>query len=429
MTRSFFHPLVLPVVLALALAGCNEKKPAAGPGGPGAAAPPPPQVGYQVMQLQSADVMVELAGRVAPSLIAEVRPQVSGIIEKRLFTEGAEVKEGDTLYQIADASYRATQASAQASLDRAKAAVVAAQAKADRYRTLERRDIASTQDTESAVAAAQQANADVAAAKAALDAANINSGYTKVRAPISGRIGVSALTEGALVTANQSNALATIQSLDPVYVDAPISSAILLDMRAAIEAGRMVSAGNGVKVRLMLDDGRAYAQEGVLRFTDVTVNQGTGTVTLRAAFANPDRLLLPNMFVRAVATFGRAQGVVLAPQRAVNRDPRGQATALVIGEGDKIEARVLTVGRSLGSDWIVESGLSPGDRLVMDGFQRARPGATVRPALYAAPGGPQPPVAGASGQTPAATPNQPPPAGAAKAEPAKAEAAKPDAAK
>lgn len=217
-----------------------------------------------------------------------------------------------------------------------------------------------------------------------------------MRAPIPGRIGVSALTEGALVTANQSNALATIELLDPVYVDAPISSAILLDMRAAIEAGRMDQR----RQRRQGAPGRRRARlraGGRLRFTDVTVNQGTGTVTLRAAFANPDRLLLPNMFVRAVATFGRAQGVVLAPQRAVNRDPRGQATALVIGQGDKIEARVLTVGRSLGSDWIVESRLSPGDRLVMDHFQRARPGATVRPALYAAPGGPQPPVAGASG--------------------------------
>lgn len=369
----------IAAVLAFALAGCNEQKaPSVAPGG----APPPPQVGYQTMQRQSVDISVELAGRVAPSLIAEVRPQVSGIIQSRLFKEGAEVKEGDVLYQIADASYRATQASAQASLDRAKAAVVAAQAKAERYKTLERRDIASTQDTETAVAAAQQANADVAAAQAALDAANINMGYTKVRAPISGRIGVSALTEGALVTAGQATALATIQSLDPVYVDAPIASAILLDMRAAIDAGRMISPKNGVGVKLLLDDGRPYAQEGVLQFTDVTVNQGTGTVILRSTFANKDRLLLPNMFVRAVATFGRAQGVVLAPQRAVNRDPRGQATALVIGADDKVEARVLSVARSIGSDWIVESGLEPGDRLVMDGFQRIRPGAVVKPVVF-----------------------------------------------
>ena len=419
-------PAALVLALALTLAGCNEPKPAAGPGAPGAAAPPP-QVGFQVMQRQSADITLDLAGRVLPSLIAEVRPQVSGIIEKRLFTEGAEVKEGDVLYQIADASYRATLASAQAALDRAKAAVVSTQAKADRYKTLERRDIASQQDTETAVAAAQQAAADVASAKAALDAANINLGYTKVRAPISGRIGVSALTEGALVTASQATALATIQSLDPVYVDAPVSSSTLLDMRAAMESGRMVSAKEGVKVRLVLDDGRPYAQEGLLRFTDVTVNQGTGTVTLRATFANQQRLLLPNMFVRAVATFGRAQNIVLAPQRAVTRDPRGQATALVIGPGDKIEPRVLTVGRTLGPDWIVESGLAPGDRLVMDGFQRVRPGAVVTPALFFAPGGPPPPAGvtptpGASAPPPAPAANQPPPPppGAAPAKPATA---------
>lgn len=398
----------LALLFAVALAGCNEQKPAAGPGAPGAAAPPPPQVGYLVMQKNHADISLDLAGRVLPSLIAEVRPQVSGIIEKRLFAEGSEVKEGDVLYLIAEAPYKATQASAQAALDRARATQTAAQAKADRYKTLERRDIASTQDMESAVAAAQQASADVAAARAALDAANINLGYTKVRAPISGRIGVSALTEGALVTTGQAAALTTIQALDPVYVDAPVSSTTLLDMRVALDSGRMTSPAQGVKVRLTLDDGRPYAQEGLLRFTDVTVNQGTGTVTLRATFANLERLLLPNMFVRAIATFGRMNDIVLAPQRAVSRDPRGQATALTIGAGDRIEARVLRVGRTVGSDWIVESGLAPGDRLVMDGFQRIRPGAAVTPVLFFAPGGPQPPA----GVAPAPWASQPPPADA-----------------
>ena len=410
MTR--FLPLAL--VLSLALAACNEQKPAAGPGAPGAAAPPPPQVGYLVMQKQSADITMDLAGRVSPSLIAEVRPQVSGIIEKRLFTEGSEVKEGDVLYQIAAATYQATQHSAQAALDRAKATLVAAQARADRYRTLANRDVASAQETETAVAAQRQAQAAAAAAAAALDAANINLGYTKVRAPISGRIGVSALTEGALVTASQPPALAVIQSLAPVYVAAPVPSALLLDRRAAREAGRMTADPAGVKVRLTLDDGRTYAKEGVLRFTDVTVNQGTGTVTLRAIFANPDRLLLPNMFVRAVATPGRAQNIVLAPQRAVTRDPRGQATAMVIGAGDRIEPRVLRVGRSVGANWIVESGLAEGDRLVMDGFQRIRPGAQVTPVLFYPAGGLPPPPAvtptpGASAPPPAPAANQPPP--------------------
>ncbi|MCA9514613.1 MAG: efflux RND transporter periplasmic adaptor subunit [Myxococcales bacterium] len=288
------------LVIALALAGCDEKK-AAAPAQQG----PPPQVGFVIVQPQSVSITTEVAGRVLPSLIAEVRPQVSGIIEKRLFTEGAEVKEGDVLYQIADASYRAAQASAQAALDRARAAEKAARAKAARYKTLANREVASAQETESAIASAQQANADVAAARAALDAASINSGYTKVRAPISGRIGVSTLTEGALVTANQTAALATIQALDPVYVDTPQSATSVLATRAEIESGRLKMRPDGVSMQLVLDNGQPYAQQGQLRFTDVTVNQGTGTVMLRATFSNPERLLLPNMFVRGIATLGR----------------------------------------------------------------------------------------------------------------------------
>lgn len=376
---------IAALAAALALAGCNEQKPAAPPQG----AAPPPQVGFLAVQPQSVAITTEVAGRVLPSLIAEVRPQVSGIIEKRLFAEGSEVKEGDVLYQIADASYRTAQASAQAALDRARAAEKAAQAKADRYKTLANREVASAQETESAIASAQQAAADVAAAKAALDSANINLGYTKVRAPISGRIGVSSLTEGALVTANQTAALATIQALDPVYVDTPQSATSVLATRAEIESGRLKMRPDGVSLQLTLDNGQPYAQQGQLRFTDVTVNQGTGTVTLRATFANPDRLLLPNMFVRAIATLGQRENVILAPQRAVSRDPRGQATAFVIGEGDKIEPRQLEVSRAVGANWIVEKGLAPGDRLVMDGLQRIRPGAVVKPVPF------QPPAAAA----------------------------------
>lgn len=363
---------------ALALAGCDERKPAAPPQG----AAPPPQIGFLAVQPQTAAITTEVSGRVLPSLIAEVRPQVNGIIEKRLFAEGSEVKEGDVLYQIADASYRAAQASAQAALDRARAAQTAAQARADRYRTLANREVASAQETESAVAAAQQAAADVAAAQATLEAANINLGYTKVRAPISGRIGVSSLTEGALVTANQTAALATIQALDPVYVDAPQSATAVLATRAEIEAGRLKMRPDGVSIQLILDSGQPYAQQGQLRLTDVTVNQSTGTVTLRATFANPERLLLPNMFVRGVATLGQRENVILAPQRAVTRDPRGQAAAFVIGEGDKIEPRQLQVSHAVGANWIVEKGLSPGDRLVMDGFQRIRPGLVAKPVPF-----------------------------------------------
>lgn len=381
MMHCFKRPVLLPILLGLAaLAGCNEPKQTAAPGA--GAAPPPARVGFIVVQPRDVEITTELAGRVVPSLIAEVRPQVSGIIEKRLFSEGSEVKENDVLYQIADASYAAAQASSRAALDRAKAAQVAAQAKADRYNTLANRDIASQQDRESAIAGAQQARADVAAAEAALSGANINLGYTKIRAPISGRIGVSSLTEGALVTANQQTALATIQALDPVYVDAPQSAASILATRADVEAGRMKMAPDGVKMRLILDNGQSYAQEGLLKFTDMTVNQGTGTVTLRATFANPERILLPNMFVRGIARLGLRENVILAPQRAVTRDPRGQATVYVIGAGDKIEPRVLTTHRSEGSDWIVEKGLAAGERLVMDGFQRVRPGAVVTPVPF-----------------------------------------------
>jgi membrane fusion protein (multidrug efflux system) len=383
-----FYPIAL--VLALTLAACNEQKPAA-PGG-AQNAPPPPTVGFVALQPQNVTIVSELAGRVLPSLIAEVRPQVSGIIEKRLFVEGSEVKEGDVLYQIADASYQTAQASAKAALDRAKATLAAAQSKADRYKTLANREVASQQETEAAVAAAQQAAADVAAAKASLDAANINLGYTKVRAPISGRIGVSSLTEGALVTANQTNALATIQALDQVYVDAPQSAAAVLATRGDIESGRIKPNPDGEQMKLTLENGQTYDRIGQLKFTDVTVSQSTGTVTLRATFSNPDRLLLPGMFVRGLAILGARDGVILAPQRAVSRDPRGAATAFVIGEGDKVEARRLEVSRALGADWIVEKGLSAGDRLAMDNLQRIRPGMVVKPTPF------QPPQAAAPAQ-------------------------------
>lgn len=379
---------LLPVVLGAALlAGCNEQKPPE-------AARPPASVGFIQVQPQSVEITADLAGRVVPSLIAEVRPQVSGIIEKRLFVEGSEVKENDVLYLIANASYIAAQSSAKAALDRAKAALVAAQARADRYNTLASREIASQQDRESAVATAQQSLADVAAAEAALATANINLGYTKVRAPISGRIGVSSLTEGALVTAGQATALATIQAIDPVFVDTPQSATAILTTQADVQAGRLKVNADGMRMRLHLENGQPYAQEGVVKFTDITVNQGTGTVTLRVAFDNPERILLPNMFVRGVARIGVQDNVILAPQRAITRDPLGQATVFVIGEGDKIEPRVLTTHRSQGSNWIVEKGLKAGDRLVVDGFQRVRPGAVVKPVPFETPSAPPSQAAG-----------------------------------
>ncbi|MCA0425513.1 MAG: efflux RND transporter periplasmic adaptor subunit [Proteobacteria bacterium] len=371
-------PVVALFLATAFLSGCDEQKPPA-------MKQPPASVGFIEVQPRNVELTAELAGRVVPSLIAEVRPQVSGIIEKRKFVEGSEVKENDVLYEIADASYVAAQASARASLDRARAAQVAAQSRAARYDTLADRAVASQQDRETAIANAAQARADVASAEAALTNANINLGYTKVRAPISGRIGVSSLTEGALVTANQATALATIQKIDPVFVDVPQSATAILMTQSDVQAGRLKLNPAGMGMTLHLDNGQAYAQEGQVQFTDITVNQGTGTVNLRVVFRNPDRILLPNMFVRGVARIGVLENVILAPQRAVTRDPRGQATVYVIGDGNKIEPRILTTNRTQGADWIVEKGLNAGDRLVMDGFQRIRPGAVVNPVPFGAP--------------------------------------------
>lgn len=367
--------------LLFPLAACSDQNKQSQGAAPSA---PPQSIGFIVAKRQSVDITTEIAGRVVPSLIAEVRPQVAGIIEKRLFTEGSEVKEGEVLYQIADATYRTSLASARASVDRAAASQVAAKAKADRYQTLANRAVASQQEEEAATAAARQAVADVAAANAAVDAAEINLGYTKVRSPISGKIGVSSLTQGALVTANQQTALATVQALDPVFVDVPQSATAIQATRAEIESGRLKTTAAGVTMRLTLDNGQPYAHEGLLKLTDVTVNQGTGTITLRATFANPQRILLPNMFVRGIATLGSRENVILAPHRAVSRDSRGRATAFVIGAENKIEARKLDVGRSVNNSWIVESGLNEGERLVMDGFQRIRAGQVVAPVPFEA---------------------------------------------
>jgi len=331
---------------------------------------------------QDAPIAVEMAGRVIASRIAEVRPQVNGIIEQRLFTEGTEVREGDVLYQIAAAPYQASVESARAALDRARGAVSAAVNKAERYRTLSNREVASQQDTEAAEAAAVQARADVAAAQASLDAARINLDRTKIRAPINGRIGTSALTVGALVTANQSNALATIQTLDPVFVDVPYSATLVQRMRADIESRTLNAPPEGIQMRLVLDNGAVFGPRGELKFTNATVSESTGTVTLRAAFANPDRMLLPGMFVRGSAVIGIKPGAILVPQRAVARNPRGQAIVLIAAPDDKAEERVVEVTRNLGTAWLIESGLTAGDRVIVDGVQRVRPGTPVSPVPF-----------------------------------------------
>jgi membrane fusion protein (multidrug efflux system) len=376
MSRDRSVPARLPllagvVLLGAALAGCNSEK---------AAAPPPqPQAQVSVVVLRAKPVAIsaELPGRVAASLVAEVRPQVGGLVKSRLFREGSEVKAGDLLYEIDPAPYQAALDSAVASLAKAEASVPNAQAKVDRYRDLIRQNAISKQDNDDAVAALAQAQADVAAARASLDTARINLGFTKVTAPIGGRVDRSTLTPGALVTANQATALTTIRQLHPINVDVIQSSTNLLKFRSAVAEGRLRLTGPNVAVKLKLDTGVEYAQSGKLEFAEANVDETTGTFTVRAEFPNPDRLLLPGMFVRAVIQEGVAENSFLVPQRAVGRNTKGEATAKFVGADGKVEERVLVTSRNVGNNWLVEQGVKDGDRVIVEGSQLVRAGQTV----------------------------------------------------
>ncbi len=373
--RLVLSPAGALLAVALLAAGCTkeqEKSQAAG-------APPKPQVSVVSLQPQSVTITAELPGRTTASLVAEVRPQVGGIIQKRLFTEGGEVKEGDVLYQIDPASYQAAYDSAAADLQKAEAAVPSAQSKVTRYQGLIKQNAVSKQDLDDALASLAQANADVAAAKAALETARINLNYTTIKAPIGGRIDKSTLTPGALVTASQDTALTTIRTLDPINVDVTQSSTNLLNLRQAIKDGRIKISGDNVTVRLKMENGEIYAQTGTLEFAESAVSETTGTFTLRARFPNPDRLLLPGMFVRALVEEGVAPNSFLVPQRAVTRNPKGQPTGLFVTADDKIEERVLDVRQSVGNNWLVSSGVSAGDRVVVEGSQLVRAGQEVQP--------------------------------------------------
>ena len=358
-------------LIGMGLAGCNSEK---------AAAPPPqPQAQVSVVVLRSKPVAIsaELPGRVAASLVAEVRPQVGGLIKSRLFREGSEVKAGDLLYEIDPAPYQAALDSAVATLAKAEASVPNAQAKVDRYRDLIRQNAISKQDNDDAVAALAQAQADVASAKANLDTARINLGFTKVTAPIGGRVDRSTLTPGALVTANQTTALTTIRQLHPINVDVIQSSTNLLKFRSAVAEGRLKLTGPNVAVKLKLDTGTEYAQSGQLEFAEANIDQTTGTFTVRAEFPNPDRLLLPGMFVRAVIQEGVAENSFLLPQRAVTRNTKGEATAKFVGADGKVEERVIATSRSVGNNWLVGQGVKDGERVIVEGGQIVRPGQTV----------------------------------------------------
>lgn len=377
------HPkyILLPAVAALALttAACQDRQ-QAGDGAP-AGGPPPVAVTTVVVQPRDLPLSTELPGRTAAFRVAEVRPQVGGIVLKRFFEEGGAVVAGQQLYQIDPATYQAAVKSAEADLAKAQANLKSVEAKATRYADLVKINAVSRQDYDDVVATLEQARAQIMVSQAAVDAARINLDYTRVYAPISGRIGKSDVTEGALVTANQTAALAVITQLDPIYVDLNQPSADLMRMRAAAAAdGRETGAGQTepTTVRLLLDGGDAvYDQPGQLKFTDVTVNPSTGSVQLRAVFPNPRQELYPGLFVRARVEQGVMKNAVLVPQPALIRNPDGSATVWVVGPDDTVGLRTVQPGPAVGADWRIDAGLNPGDRVAVTGLQKIQPGARV----------------------------------------------------
>ena len=363
---------VLGMLLSLMLLACEE----GGKGAPGSSGPR--EVVIIKLEPRREVYTTALAGRIASFQVAEVRPQVGGILQQRLFTEGADVKAGQALYQIDPATYEAALDSAQAALMKAEANVTPARLKAERFRELLAIKAVSKQEYDDAQAAFKQAEADVAVNRAAVKTARINLEYTKVRSPISGRIGKSAFTPGALVTANQAQALTSVRQLDPVYVDITQSSQDLLRLRAQFTNGELRSAAEEAPVRLKLENGAMYPHEGRLQFTDVSVDESTGMVSLRALFPNPEHILLPGMYVRAVIAEGVDENALLVPQRALRRDPKGQASVLLVDGGGKVDVRLVDVGRTVGDSWQVLSGLKPGDRVIVEGGQNVRPGMSVK---------------------------------------------------
>ena len=375
------HILARSVGLALLasglLAGCGDK----GEAGQGAGEMPPAAVDVVTLHAAPLQLMSELTGRTAPLRVAEVRPQVNGIILKRLFTEGSDVKAGQLLYQIDPAVYQAAVASAKANLAKAQANEQSARLKAQRYAELVKVKAISRQEYDDADAAWKQQVAEIGAAKAALQSANINLAYTKITAPISGRIGKSAVTEGALVTAQQADSLTSISQLDPMYVDVRQSTADLLRLKRQVAAGKLTQGKqDGAKVSFQLEDGSQYGEQGTLQFSDVTVDETTGMVTLRVLVPNPHDLLLPGMFMRATLQEGERPEGLLVPQTAVTRTPKGGATVMVVTADNKVELREVQLSRVVGDSWVVESGLKTGEKVIVAGLQKVKPGALVAPA-------------------------------------------------
>ncbi|ELY1862704.1 efflux RND transporter periplasmic adaptor subunit [Serratia marcescens] len=362
---------LLVLGLSLLLAACDGQN-AGAPAGAGAEQ----EVGVVTLRGQSVTLSSELTGRVNATMTSDVRPQVDGIIKQRLFTEGAEVKAGQVLYQIDPASYQASYDQAAAQLKNAQATVQSTRLKSQRYAALVKENGVSQQDADDAKAAYQAAVASVAQYQAALETARINLAYTQVRAPIAGRIGISSVTPGALVTASQSDALATIRALDPIYVDLTQSSAQLLKLRrqqAALQRGAVTP------VAIKLEDGTPYAHAGKLELTEVAVDEATGSVTLRAVFPNPEHELLPGMYVHATVDNGVDPKAILAPQQGITRNAKGEATALVVDEQNKVAQRTVSAERVVGSNWLIGSGLNEGDRLIVEGTSKVTIGAAVKP--------------------------------------------------
>jgi membrane fusion protein (multidrug efflux system) len=409
--------VLLGILVLLAVTGCKQK------GGPPQGGVP--EVAVVTVHPDRVVMTTELAGRPSAFLVSEIRPQVNGLIQKRLFTEGSDIKAGQVLYQIDPAPFKAVLDNATANLesarkatDRARAALNAgiagvtsqqatvafARTNRQRFEDLFKDKAVSGSDRDQAVTGADVAEASLRAAEAqvesdrkaiavaeaaiqqadaVLETARINLGYTKITAPISGRIGKSNVTDGALVTAYQPMALATIQQLDPIYVDVPQSTTELLRLQRRLEDGRLNHDGtNQNKVKLILEDGTPYLSEGTLQFQDVTVDPTTGSVILRIVFPNPEGVLLPGMFVRAVITEGVNEQAILVPQQGISRNPKGDPVALIVDAEDKVQQRMLTLDRAIGNKWVVSSGLNPGDRVIVEGVQKVRPGASVKVVLF-----------------------------------------------
>ena len=391
--RRVARPALVAISIGLfALSACGARDNAAKGGGRGQKGTP--EVGYIVVQPASVPLVTELAARTNAYQTSEVRPQVSGIIRKRFFTEGSFVRKGQPLYQIDPSLYRAATNQAAANLASAQASAEAARIKADRYAPLAKEQAVAAQDYTDAAAAARQASAAVAQNRAALDTAKINLRFTTVPAPISGKIGRSLFTEGALVANNQTDPLATIQRLDPIFVDVQQSSADLLALRRQLTSGgAMPSAAT---VSLQLEDGSSYAATGRLEFAEAMVDSATGTVTLRARFPNPQGLLLPGMFVRARLSQVTARDAILVPQAGLTRNPKGEATVMLVGKDGKAELRPVIAERTVGDKWLVSAGLRPGDKLIVEGLSRIKPGQPIRAVPAGSP--PQPMKPGGSGK-------------------------------